>query len=82
MFLFVATKEFIPAPEDAERKDKCLVLPVGMRGVVNRVYDVEDLGPQHPIVVIFTPGENNDEGFEPPMKFVMHFETYELEVVV
>mmetsp|Transcript_4904 Transcript_4904/g.6639 ORF Transcript_4904/g.6639 Transcript_4904/m.6639 type:complete len:183 (-) Transcript_4904:206-754(-) len=75
------SKEFVPADPDGERRTKCLVLPIGLRGVVTRVYDIEDLGPQHPIVVRFKPGVHTDEGFNPPTLFIMHFETYELEVV-
>mmetsp|Transcript_23002 Transcript_23002/g.35476 ORF Transcript_23002/g.35476 Transcript_23002/m.35476 type:complete len:189 (+) Transcript_23002:136-702(+) len=75
------TKVFIPGPEVGNRGSKCLVVPVGMRGRVIRVYDVEDLGPAHPVVVIFEPGENADEGYETPLQFKMHFDTFELEVV-
>ena len=74
------TKELVPVSRDVDREDRCLVLPVGMRGVVMRVYDIVELGPSHPIKVKFTPGENIDEGYDPP-NFIMHFETYEVEVV-
>lgn len=75
------TKIFTPAPKGGERGSKCLVVPIGMRGRVVRVYDIEDLGPAHPIVVMFEPGENTEEGYDTPLRFKMHFETFEVEVV-
>jgi hypothetical protein len=78
------SKEFRPASalDDGKipRRDKCLVLPVGLRGVIQRVYGV-DLEANQPLLVKFTPGEYTDEeGFDTPVPFLMHFQTSELEV--
>eukprot|EP00978_Attheya_sp_CCMP212_P001520 scaffold3150_cov51-Attheya_sp.AAC.12 len=77
------TKAFVPRPEDVtERKELCLELPPGLRGVVQRVYDTEELGPNFPVYVKFTPGENVDsDGYDTPVPFLMHFDNHELEVV-
>jgi hypothetical protein len=76
------TKAFVPRPEDrTERKHQCLELSPGLRGVVKRVYDTVELGPNLPVYVKFTPGENLDEGYDTPVPFLMHFDNHELEVV-
>eukprot|EP00429_Kryptoperidinium_foliaceum_P010017 CAMPEP_0176001370 /NCGR_PEP_ID=MMETSP0120_2-20121206/86_1 /TAXON_ID=160619 /ORGANISM="Kryptoperidinium foliaceum, Strain CCMP 1326" /LENGTH=172 /DNA_ID=CAMNT_0017333905 /DNA_START=129 /DNA_END=647 /DNA_ORIENTATION=+ len=74
-------KEFVPASEDGGRSTQCLELPVGMRGVVTKVTDTEVLSANFPIAVKFTPGENADEGYDPPAPFVMHFGDNEIECV-
>lgn len=76
------TKEFIPAPGGGERGVKNLVIPVGLRGVVTRVYDTHDIGSNLPILVKFAPGANVEEGFDPPVPFIMHFDSHEVECVV
>jgi hypothetical protein len=69
------TKEFVP--NDAS---KFLALPVGMRGVVTKVYNIDVVSANFPIRVKFTRGSNVEEGFDPPTDFVMHFELHEVEV--
>ena len=48
---FNEKKEFVAAPESSERATKCLVLPIGMRGVVTRVFDKSKLSCNFPIQV-------------------------------
>jgi hypothetical protein len=69
-------KEFVP-----DKKLKYLVLPVGMRGTVTKVYNINEISANLPVQVKFDPGENNDEGYDPPAPFIMHFEGSELECV-
>ena len=62
---------------------KNLVLPVGMRGVVTKVYDSEGaVSSNLPVQVKFVPGQHVEEGFDPPVPFLMHFETFEIDAVV
>jgi hypothetical protein len=78
---FNENKEFVPAPTDGERRTKNLLLPVGMRGVVSKVYEVDTISSNFPVQVKFTPGENMDEGYDPPVAFLMHFGAQEVECV-
>lgn len=72
-------KEFVPIETDAARSSQNLVLPEGIRGVVSKVYRSEDIAANFPIKVQFTPGENIDEGYDPPVPFFMHFDPMEIE---
>lgn len=78
---FNENKEFVPATAGGERETKSLLLPVGLRGVVAKVYNVEAVSSNFPIQVKFTPGENTDEGYDPPVAFLMHFGSREVECV-
>ena len=78
---FDENKNFVPALKGGPRDTKNLVVPVGMRGVVTKVYDVDDISANFPIQVKFTPGENTDEGYDPPIPFIMHLLPEELELV-
>jgi hypothetical protein len=72
-----STKAFVP-----DANAKYLVLPVGLRGAVTKVYDVEEISANFPIQVRFAPGENSDEeGYDPPVAFLMHFLPDEIECV-
>jgi hypothetical protein len=75
---------FAPAPEGpTPRGKRNLELPVGIRGVVAKLYDVEDVSANFPIQVKFEPGTyNDDEGFDPPITFLMHFTESEVEAVL
>eukprot|EP00565_Helicotheca_tamesis_P007737 CAMPEP_0185737884 /NCGR_PEP_ID=MMETSP1171-20130828/31515_1 /TAXON_ID=374046 /ORGANISM="Helicotheca tamensis, Strain CCMP826" /LENGTH=143 /DNA_ID=CAMNT_0028408923 /DNA_START=220 /DNA_END=651 /DNA_ORIENTATION=+ len=73
------TKEFMPEADAGERGNKCLVIPAGLRGVVTRVYDLNDLDASQPVLVKFVKGENGDEGYVPPVTFLMHFDNHEVE---
>ena len=72
-------KEFVPDTSDS--KKKYLLLPIGLRGTVKKVYDEDVISSNLPILVVFTPGENADEGYDAPTKFLMHFTPFEVEVV-
>mmetsp|Transcript_10606 Transcript_10606/g.17562 ORF Transcript_10606/g.17562 Transcript_10606/m.17562 type:complete len:164 (-) Transcript_10606:1025-1516(-) len=74
--------KFVPAAEGVERGLKNLALPVGMTGIVNKVYNVDEVSANHPIQAKFQPGKYNDEsGLDPPVKFLMHFDLKEIEAV-
>ena len=73
-------KEFVP--DNSDSKKKYLLLPVGLRGIVKKVYDEDVISSNLPILVTFTPGENTEEGYDAPTKFLMHFTPFEIEVVV
>jgi hypothetical protein len=55
-------------------------LPVGLRGVVTKVYDVDEVSANFPVQVKFSPGENVDK-VDTPIQFIMHFLPTEIEVV-
>ena len=76
---FDSDKKFVPMPKDSPRGLRCLKLPVGIRGVVTKVYDERQIGANFPIQVKFVPGENTDEGYDPPVSFLMHFLANEIE---
>lgn len=77
----IESKKFMISPEFS-RERRCLILPVGLRGEVQRIYDVDDLDAIHPILVRFTPGKFLDvEGFDTPVPFLMHFDSSEVETV-
>ena len=73
-------KEFVPDSSDS--KKKCLLVPIGLRGVVKKVYDEDVISSNLPILVLFTPGENTEEGYDAPTRFLMHFTPFEVEVVL
>jgi hypothetical protein len=63
------------------RASKSLVLPVGMRGIVTKVYDPDGtLSVNLPVQVKFVPDAY--PGANPPISFLMHFETNEIEKIV
>ena len=70
------TKEFVP---DAEVG--FLTIPIGLRGVATRVYDVNNSDANKPIRMKFVAGENAEEGYSPPITFSMHFDSKEVECV-
>lgn len=75
-------KQFVPASLDGERATNCLILPAGIRGVVTKLYDKESsLSANFPVQVKFVPGEYTDEGYDPPVPFVMHFGIREIEAI-
>ena len=76
-------KVFVPAPtENRDRATQNLQLPVGLRGVITKIYNDEALSANFPIQVSFVPGEHVDEGFDTPVQFVAHFSPEEIELVV
>jgi hypothetical protein len=80
-----STGEFVPRDEsDASRSTSCLLLPGGLRGIVERVYDANEWDRARPIVVKFGEGydrEGDSGGFNVPKAFIMHFDADELEVL-
>jgi hypothetical protein len=100
----VTTGEFIPRGADNDnttdggggttstttRKTACLVLPKGIRGIVERVYDTNTWDRARPIVVKFNMGYDrtaeedgrSDVRFNIPKEFRMHFDATELEIVL
>lgn len=67
--------------DTSDSKKKSLLVPRGLRGSVVKVYDEDVISANLPIVVQFTPGENTEEGYDPPAPFRMHFTPQELECV-
>ena len=79
---FNELKEFVPGTVDGGRATNCLILPAGIRGVVTKLYDKESsLSANFPVQVKFSPGAYLDEGYDPPVPFVMHFGIREIEAV-
>lgn len=70
-------KEFVPVEEGPP--SKYLLLPVGLRGTVTKVYNVDEISANFPVQVKFTPGSGGD--YDPPVTFLMHFECDEIECV-
>jgi hypothetical protein len=66
---------------EVPRFEKCLVMPVGFRGTVTRVYDIDEFDATQPIIAKFFEGETCEGDFAPPMTFMMHFDTPEINVV-
>lgn len=58
-----------------------LSLPVGLRGIVTKVYDVDHVSANFPVQVKFVPGEHVDGGLDTPVPFLMHFLPNEIEIV-
>lgn len=80
---FNENKEFVPDTDDDTRPvgRKCLLLPVGMCGVVTKVFNVDEVSANFPIQVKFQPGSYTEEGYDPPAAFLMHFDNNEVELV-
>mmetsp|Transcript_25304 Transcript_25304/g.54458 ORF Transcript_25304/g.54458 Transcript_25304/m.54458 type:complete len:183 (-) Transcript_25304:212-760(-) len=79
------SREFIPQDKsNITRGTRCLVLPEGLRGEVQKIFaSNEGLDRSHPIVVKFEAGEDREggEGFNVPKKFLMHFDADEIVLV-
>jgi hypothetical protein len=81
---FDENRQFVPLSEDEDtgRPTRHLVVPVGMKGVVTKLHVEANLSANFRIQVKFTPGEDcNAGGYDPPVPFVMHFASDEVEVV-
>jgi hypothetical protein len=76
---FDSDKKFVPMPKDSPRGLRSLKIPVGIRGVVTKVYDERQIGANFPVQVKFVPGENIEEGYDSPVPFLMHFLANEIE---
>jgi len=75
------SKRLIPVDKSAPKCEKFFLLPIGLRGLVLRVYDTANLGCNLPIIVKFIKDENGEEGYAPPATFSMHLDVSEIEVV-
>jgi len=80
---FADDKSFVKLEnsKEAPRKDRCLVIPTGMRAKVSRLYDIDTCDATQPVLVKFEGGESFGGDYVCPGTFMMHFDTYELEVV-
>jgi hypothetical protein len=75
---------FCPAEKSgASRGTKNLQLPIGLTGIVTKIYDEENhVSANHPIQAKFTPDAPHVEKYNPTVPFLMHFSPQELECVV
>ena len=78
---FAESGEFVPAEPSSDRGTKSLKLPIGLTGVVTKVYDESKISSNLPIQVKFVPGAYPDAEFDPPVPFLMHFKADEVEWV-
>ena len=79
------TNKFIPQDEtNITRKTSCLILPIGLRGTVSKIYNTNEWDRTHPLLVQFTAGDDREEGdgYHCPKAFTMHFDADEIEVLV
>jgi hypothetical protein len=73
---------FVPAEQGGARGTKNLQLPVGLTGIVTKIYDEENhVSANHPIQAKFTPDAPHVEKYNPTVPFLMHFSPEEVECV-
>jgi hypothetical protein len=75
------TGQFVPAPEGGARGTKNLEIPIGLVGIVTKVYDEDDVSANFPIQVKFVPGAPFVEKYDPTVPFLMHLLPEEVECV-
>jgi hypothetical protein len=79
------TKAFVPVDVETDTLPKGkrgLMIPVGLRGVVTKVYQEDDaVSANIPIQVKFVPGQYLEEELDSPAPFVMHFLSHEVQIV-
>ena len=74
------SQEFIPQDKSTmSRATSCLVLPVGLRGEVTKIYNTNEWDRTHPILVNFKAGE--ESGYILPKVFSLHVDANEVEVL-
>jgi hypothetical protein len=66
----------------ADPSSPYLVVPVGIRGTVQKIYDTETISANLPIQVKFRPDLATEEGYSSPVSLLMHFLPEEIEMVV
>ena len=79
-----ATKEFIPLDESNKtRATSCLILPTGLRGDIQKIYNTNEWDRAHPILVKFKAGADREgeDGFHLPKAFTMHVDADEIVVL-
>mmetsp|Transcript_8767 Transcript_8767/g.11036 ORF Transcript_8767/g.11036 Transcript_8767/m.11036 type:complete len:189 (+) Transcript_8767:188-754(+) len=78
-------KSFVPVDvknmNSVPRFDRCFIMPEGLRAKVTKVYDLDEFDAILPIVAKFEAGESFQGEYSPPVTFLMHFDTFEIEVV-
>jgi hypothetical protein len=78
---FDSNKVFVPDTSIDKTRKKCFALPVGIRGVVAKIYNVDEVSANFPVQVKFEVGKYLEEGYDPPTNFIMHFMSHEIECV-
>ena len=73
---FSENKEFV-----SDVSMRHLDLPVGLRGTITKVYNVDEISANFPVQVKFVPGEHTEEGYSAPCSFLMHFRPDEVECI-
>ena len=74
------SQEFIPQDKSTmSRATSCLVLPVGLRGEVTKIYNTNEWDRTHPILVNFKAGE--ESSFNLLKAFSLHVDANEVEVL-
>ena len=76
-----ANKKFVQDKSDDKSIKKCFALPIGLRGIVTKIYDLDVVSANYPIQVKFESGKYVDEGYDPPAMFLMHFQPDEVQCV-
>jgi len=77
---FDTTSQFIPQDiSTMSRATSCLVLPVGLRGEVTKIYNTNEWDRTHPILVNFKAGE--ESSFNLLKAFSLHVDANEVEVL-
>ena len=74
-------KNFVLETVEPDTEKGSLKLPIGLRGTVTKVYDEREISANYPVQVKFEPSVNTEEGYDPPVVFLMHFMAHELECV-
>lgn len=76
-----SNKVFVPDVSSDKTQKKYFALPVGLRGVVAKIYNEDDVSANFPVQVKFEVGKHIEEGYDPPSTFTMHFMSHEIECV-
>jgi hypothetical protein len=76
---FDSQKNFVKDESTDKSIKKYFALPIGLRGVVIKVYNIDEVSANFPVQVRFESGKHIEEGYDPPSPFTMHFMTNEIE---
>jgi len=72
---------FVPAPNDGDRTSKSLQIPIGLTGVVTKLYNEAEISANFQIQVKFVPGAFPEANYDLPVSFLMHFAPREVETM-